>query len=290
MTKIPAADAFESRKTMELTPFAFTFADTALRNQKAGFELQFNLLQNALIGRHNEKIEEITTTSTTLARRIDDLSERQQSLLDSIPALQEFRQGNLNNAGALEKVFDEITVLFETFNTDATVDAAEVAAFQAQRDLLADRMERLYVFSHPDINDAQVVKRLKEDIDSIRALEVTAGALTDAGNVAVSDALSALQTEVSVAITVSQQTASTTLGVEQRIQSQFATVESELIELTAEEKVRREEEIAAAETDLGNLLRAISISFEITSGLSEALSSRLKPLTPPPGSAVNIIS
>ena len=175
MTKIPAADAFESRKTMELTPFAFTFADTALRNQKAGFELQFNLLQNALIGRHNEKIEEITTTSTTLARRIDDLSERQQSLLDSIPALQEFRQGNLNNAGALEKVFDEITVLFETFNTDATVDAAEVAAFQAQRDLLADRMERLYVFSHPDINDAQVVKRLKEDIDSIRALEVTAG-------------------------------------------------------------------------------------------------------------------
>lgn len=278
----------ESERKMELTPFAYTFANTALRNQRAGFELQFNLLQNALIGRHNEKVSDISTTSSTLERRITDLSERQQSLVDSLPALQDFRQGNLNNAGALEAIFDEITLLFESFNGDATVDAAEVEAFEAQRDVVADKIERLYVFSHPDINDAQVIKRLKEDVDAIRSLTVTAGALTD--NSAVSDSLTALQTEVSVAITVSQQTASTTLGVEQRIQKQFATVEAELFGLTAEEKARREDEIASAEADLGNLLRAISISFEISSGLSDALASRLKPLTPPPGSAVNIIS
>lgn len=273
---------------MELPPFAYTLANTALRNQRSGFELQFNLLQNALIGRHNEKIGDISTTSSTLERRISDLSERQQVLLDSLPALQDFRQGNLNNAGALESIFDEVSTLFQTFNADANVDADEVAAFQAQRDIVADKIERLYVFSHPDINDAQVIKRLKEDVASIRALEVTEGALTD--NAAVSDALTALQTEISVAITVSQQTASTTLGVEQQIQSKFANVEAELIELTSEEKARREDEIASAEADLGNLLRAISISFEISSGLSDALANSLKPMTPPPGSAVNIIS
>ncbi len=273
---------------MATVPFAYTFADTALRNQRSAFELQFNLLQNSLIRQHNDKITEISTTSSTLQRKIDDLTARQKSLIDSLPALQEYRQGNLNNAGALETIFDEVTTLFETFNGDATVDADEVAAFQEQRDYVVERMERLYVFAHPDINDAQVIKRLKDDIDEIRALELTPGALTD--NSTVTDRLGALQTEVSVAITVSQSTASTSLDLEQQIQAKFADTEADLYKLTTEEQARREDEIATAETNLGNLLRAISISFEISAGLSEALTSRLKPMTPPAGSAVNIIS
>ena len=273
---------------MALTPFAYTLASTSLRNQKAGFELQFNLLQNSLIRRFNEKVEKVSETPITVRNKIEDLSARQQKLLDSLPAIQEFRQGSLNTAGTLEIIFDDITALFETFNQDATVDAAEIEAFEKQRDLVADKINNLYDFSHPDIFDGNTVDNLKDDIETLRSLTLTAGPLTD--NSDVTDTLSALQNEVSVGITVIRLNASTALDLEQQVQARFTTAEAELYELTTLEQERRDEEISEAETKLGNLLRAISLSFETNSGLSEALASRLRPMVPPPGSAVNIIS
>lgn len=275
---------------MKLTPFAYTLASTTLANQRAQFELQFNMLQNSLIRRHNEQIEKISETPADVQRKIDSLASRQKRLLETLPALGDFRQGNANNKGALEKVFDEITVLFQTFNSDATVDADEVAAFEAQRDKVADRINNLFVFSHPDINDAQVIQRLKEDVATIRGLEISVGGLTDPGNQAVADSLSALQSEVSVAITVTQNTIATTLDLEQKLEADFANSDVGLLQLTNEEKNRREEKVAEMETQLGNLLRVISLSFEINASISEALNNRLRPQIPPPGSAVNIIS
>ncbi|MEK9673525.1 MAG: hypothetical protein VW268_13660 [Rhodospirillaceae bacterium] len=272
------------------TPFTYTLASTTLANQRVQFELQFNQLQNSLINRYNKQVEKISQTPSNVQRKIDELTERQKSLVAALPSLQEFRQGQLNTAGTLNQVFDEITTLFKTFNTDASVDASEVAGFEAQRDRVADLIENLFVFSHPDIHNANVVKNLKDDVDTIRRLTLTVGNLTDAGNQAVTDSLSALQTEVSIAISVSQNTASTTLDLEQKIQADFASTDVDLLRLTGEEQSRREVKIANAEASLGNLLRAISISFEINTGLSEALNNRLKPLIPPPGSAVNIIS
>lgn len=273
-----------------LTPFAFTLASTTLASQRAQFNLRFNILQNSLINRHNATIDKINTTPTSTQRQIDDLQKREKKLLDAIPVLEDFTQGNLNNQGALERIFDEITSLFQTFNTDATVDASEVAAFEAQRDVVATRIENLYIFSHPDINDGQVVQRLKEDVATIRGLSVSAGNLTDPGNQAVADTLSLLQSEVSVAITVTKNTVATTIELQERLQSQFASADADLLKLTSEEKSRREKAISDSETQLGNLLRAISISFEANAGLSDALASRLRPQLPPPGSAVNIIS
>lgn len=283
--KRPPARKFAS---MAVNPFSYTLASTALNTQRVQFELQFNLLQNTLINRHNDKIEEISTTPASVRHKIDSLAKRQQNLVNALPALADFRQGNLNNKGALEKLFDEVSTLFQTFNQDANVDADEVAAFETQREIVAQKMENLYVFSHPDINDGKVIQRLKEDVAAVRALEVNVGTL--ASNSGVADSLTALQTEVSVAITVTQNTVSTTLDLEQRIESKFADVESKLIELTTKEQARREAEIADAEGVLGNLLRALSLSFESNSQLSQALTNRLKPFTPPPGSTLNIFS
>lgn len=273
---------------MTINPFAYTLADTALRTQRIQFELQFNLLQNNLIGRFNNEVDEISQTPSSVQRKIDGLVKRQESLIGALPSLQEFRQGNLNTGGTLELIFDEITTLFSTFNGDANVDAAEVEAFNAQRDKVANQIENLFVFSHPDLNNANVIANLKDDVAAIRGLTLSVGTLDS--NSAVSDSLTALQSEVSVAITVTANTIATTLDLEQKIQGDFANTDVDLLALTSEEQARREDAISSAETDLGNLLRAISISFEINSGLGEALTNRLKPFTPPPGSALNIIS
>ncbi|MAO55573.1 MAG: hypothetical protein CMM61_07740 [Rhodospirillaceae bacterium] len=274
--------------TNNATPFAYTFANTQLAGQRVAFELQFTMLQNSLINNYNKEVEELAETPRSVEIKIEQLQKRATKLVDSLPALESFRQGNANNMGALEAIFEEVTTLFQTFNQDATVDADEVAAFEAQRDRVAEKIENLYLISHPDVNDANVIKNLKADLDTIRSLELTEGALTDNSDVA--DTLASLQTEVSIAITVTKNTVATTLDLEQKIQTEFATVEADLYELTTKERDRRELEISNLETDLGNLLRAISVSFEINSGLSDALAARLKPQVPPPGSAVNIIS
>jgi hypothetical protein len=268
--------------------FAATFAQRSLASQRVGFELQFNQLQNTLITRFNNQVDEISETPLSVQRKIGTLQKESKELVGSLPLLQEYGTGNKNNKGQLEALFDEVTALFNTFNQDSTVDAAEVAAFQEQREVVVNRLNNVFIFSHPDINDAQTIPRLKESLDTLRGLEVTVGTLTD--NQAVADTLSQFQTEVSIGITVTQNTISTALDLEQRIEAKFSAADSELIELTTNEQVRRDAEIERLRVDLGYLLQAISISFEMNAAFAESLQSRLTDPRPQPGSVLNLFT
>jgi len=270
-------------------PFSFSLANATLATQRIQFELQFNSLQNSLISRFNDEVQDITETPRSLQREIDTLAARSERLVNSLEPVQNFRQGIINTQGALATVFDEITTLFNTFNQDATVSAEEVAAFEAQREVVADKIESLYVFSHPDINNTGTIQRLKDDVSDIRALTLTVGNLTP-DNDATTEALSSLQSETSTAITVMGNLNSTALDFEQRIQSDFLQTDSQILCITSEETDRREVEVANAEAELGNLLRVISISFEVGSGLAQTITNNLRPATPPAGSIVNIFS
>ncbi len=270
--------------------FAAAFAQRSLASQRIGFELRFNQLQNTLIGRFNEEVDKANDTPLNTQRKINTLQKKSQDLVAALPVLQEYRQGNTNNKGQLEALFEETTALFSTFNQDATVDADEVAAFNAQRDVVVNRLNNIFVFSHPDINDANTIQRLKDNLDTLRGLEVVAGPLSDPQNQAVSDTLTRFQTETSIGITVTQNTISTTLDLEQRIESKFSSADAELLELTTEEQARRNKQIENMQIDLGNQLRAISISFELNAAFAESLQARLTKALPQPGSVLNLFS
>lgn len=268
--------------------FASQFAQRTLASQRVAFELQFNLLQNSLINRFNTKVDDVNQTPLNTQRKITDLQKEAKALVSSLPALQEYRQGNNNNLGHLNSLFDEMSDLFATFNQDANVDASEVAAFEAQRDKVVQHVNNLYIFVHPDIYDGKVIQRLKENVDNISGLTVTAGLLTD--NQAVVDSLTQFQTEISIGITVTQNTVSTTLDLEKKIEQEFSFVDASLLELTTEEQARRDQEIANMRVDLGNVLRAISLSFELNAGFADALQARLSDPRPQPGSVLNLFT
>ncbi|MEQ9555717.1 MAG: hypothetical protein RIG67_08100 [Rhodospirillales bacterium] len=268
--------------------FAATFAQRSLAGQRIGFELRFNQLQNTLINRFNKQVDEINETPLGTQRKISSLQKKSKELVAALPVLQEYRGGNTNNKGQLEALFEEVSALFSTFNQDATVDADEVAAFEAQRDVVINRLNNIYIFSHPDINDTNTIQRLKENLDTLRGLEVTAGPLS--GNQAVSDTLTKFQTEVSIGITVTQNTISTTLDMEQRIEAKFSATDADLIGLTTEEQARRDSEIEGLRVNLGYLLQAISISFEMNAAFAESLQTRLTDPRPQPGSVLNLFT
>lgn len=268
---------------------AAVIASVSSAAQSASFDIQFNNLQSTLINRFNEDQVDINETPREVEDRIAELQETQDALLTQLPLVEQFRIGNENNAIVLNDLFDNATAIFDTFNNDSTVTAEEVEAFEAARDAVADQIENLFIFTLPDINDGQVVQRLRDNnLDDLRNLTLTEGGLSD--NQDVVAFLTDLQDEINTAIVVTENTIVTALALEENIGEAFIAADDEVIELTEEELTRREEATAAAEQELSILLQAISLSFTASASFAEQLSSALSPQAAQPGSILSLFA
>jgi len=268
--------------------FGATFADIGKANARVQFELQFNQLQNTLIRRFNAKVDEVNARVSSKSREIESLQKQSVKLVDSLPIIQAYRTGNSNNAGALDALLDDVRDLETTINTDNDVTAEEIDAFNAQREIVATKLSNLFIFVHPDIVDGDVIVNLKKQITDLNALSPVVGTLDD--NSDVTSFLSNLKTRVETALSTTQNTISVALDLEQKIQADFATRQTRILELTKVEKAKRDAELQNLQVDLANFLRAISISFEVNKDFADMVSSRLAEQPPPPGSILNLFS
>ena len=256
---------------------------------RSNFEVQFNALQNTLIGRFNEQVDDITNAKSSNSHRISTLQDTSKKLVAALPLLEEYREGNRNNYGQLEALQEELSELRATISDDNNVTAQEVADFEAKRDEVATRLRNIYIFVHDDFNDGEVIQKLKQSQAELEALTPVVGTL-DGDNAGVTDFLTELDNKVANAISTTSNTISSVLFLESSLQSEFAIADSELLELTFEEQEKRKTRIEDLKVDLGNTLRVISLSFEINSGFASALTERLQEATPPAGSILNIFS
>ncbi len=256
---------------------------------RSNFEVQFNNLQNTLIGRFNEQVDDINNEKSSSSHRIKALQETSKKLVASLPLLEEYREGNRNNYGQLEALQEELSALRATISNDDNVTADEITAFEAARDTAAHRLNNIYLFVHDDFNDGQVIQKLKQSLGELQALTPVVGTLSG-DNSGITDTLTELDNKVANAISTTSNTITSVLFLETSVQREFATADSELLELTFEEQEKRSTRIEDLKVDLGNTLRVISLSFEINSSFATALTDRLKAYTPPAGSILNIFS
>jgi len=256
---------------------------------RSNFEVQFNALQNTLIGRFNEQVDDITNAKSSNSHRISALQETSKKLVAALPLLEEYREGNRNNYGQLEALQSELAELRATISDDNNVTAQEVADFEAKRDEVATRLKNIYIFVHNDFNDGEVIQKLKQSQAELEALSPVVGTL-DGDNAGITDFLTELDNKVANAISTTSNTISSVLFLESSLQSEFAIADSELLELTFEEQEKRSTRIEDLKVDLGNTLRVISLSFEINSSFASALTERLQEAPPPAGSILNIFS
>jgi len=271
------------------TSIASTLASVAQATSRIGFEVQFNNLQNTLIKRFNNQVEVINDSNPSSANRVTELQKESTELVQSLPILEAYREANRNNYGQLEALQKELTALRATFNDDNNVTTEEIADFTAKRDKAAQRLDNLYVLVHPDFNDGQVIPKLKESLAELKALTPVVGTL-DGDNADISTFLTEVDNKVTNAISTTSNTITSVLFLETKVQSQFSNVDSELFELTFEEQERRNTEIDSLKVDLGNTLRAISLSFEISGDLATAITASLTEQTPPSGSVLNLFT
>ncbi|MGJ3258668.1 MAG: hypothetical protein ACFE0S_03605 [Rhodospirillales bacterium] len=268
---------------------ASTFAAVGQANARTGFEVQFNNLQRTLINRFNEQAEDISQSKNSATREIKSLQKESQKLVASLPLLEGYREANRNNYGQLEALQQELFDLRASIGDDNNVTADEVDEFIELRDKAATRLNNLYVLTHPDFNDGDVVQKLKKSLDELESLTPVVGTL-DGDNADLTGFLTELDNKIANAISTTSNTISSVLHLETSVQKKFATVDSELLELTFEEQERRNQEIEDLKVDLGNTLRAISLSFETSNEFANVLTNSLQQPLPEKGSVLNLFT
>ena len=271
----------------ELFPLGASLANLAAAAAAPNFELQFSQLQNTIIRRVNTEIARVNNTGASKRFEIEKLQKDGLKLADALPLIQAYRQGNANNLGQLQALLEETEALAASLGDD-DIDQSEVDAFNAQRDLVVVRLTNLFIFIHPDIADGKAIQFLKQEIDTLNALDPVVG--TQADNQAVIDGVETFQSKVITALTVTENTIDVALRLELGIQRKQAEILTDFEELTTVEQARKAQEIENIKIDFANILTAISLTFEANKNFAQELNKFLTPFVPEPGSILNIFT
>ncbi len=266
-----------------------TLAGVAQNARRPSFELAFSQMQNTIIRRLNDEIEGVQERGALDRQVVAGLQRKGRQLINQLPFIQEYRAGNLNNVGQIEKLAAEVEAAISALGADDTVTSDEVAAFNAARDAIVQRIENIYIFVSPDIADGKEVQKLKNDLDTFRAFTAVEGTLSGDNAALVTD-LNSLLTRANVALTGTENNVTTALDLEQAITSKLAGIETEVTELSTLDIARKQAEIEGLQIDAANLLTAISLSFEANDNFAQAFTDRLRPQRPEPGSVLNLFT
>ncbi len=273
----------------EIFPLAATLARIGQFSSQPAFELQFSQLQNTIIRRVNEQIKRINERGANDRQTVAKLQRDGLKLADSLPLVEAYRNGNSNNLGQIQQLLVDAGTLADALGPDDAVSQAEVDAFNAQRDVVVDRLNNLFVFILPDIVDGNTIQTLKLEIDTLKALSPVVGSLsTDQENIDATDAVTTLQDRLLTALTATQNTIDVALNLERDIQVKQVEILADFTDLTTVEAVRKATEIENIKGQFANLLIAISLSFETNSNFAAELNKFLSPIRPAPGSILNL--
>lgn len=284
----------------ELPTLASTLAAVRSDLARIEFERGFSQLQNTVIRRINDEIGKVNEEADQVDARTLDLQRRFKQLSDGLPVIQRYVFDNQSNYLRLQSISDDITTLQNVFGEDAdsdNVSADEVTSFTTKRDALVAEFKRILTLFHPDVTDGNTITFLKNETDAIEALTPVVGVVDPEGtdpatndNRAILTFLSTLKSKVDVAADVSAQTITAGFELDRLITRQLADIKTAFIERTELKQARRVAEVEALQQRFGGFLQAISLSFEVQSGLANSLNQALAPQRPPRGSILNLFT
>jgi hypothetical protein len=267
--------------------FGQTFSQITSNAIKPAFELRFSQMQNTLIDRLNVEISKLNDDRAG-DNKIERLKAEGEKLRQALPVVQDFLVNTRSSQEAIKGVSDSLSTLNDLLGADDLVVQDEVDAFVAQRDAIADRIDRIFIFSNAEIPNFNAVKQLKEQLTSFKDLTPVVG--TKNQNLSVTDGVADLRTrsfnaEALVAITVEQ-----AHDVSLNIQSNFIDTDADLIQLESVSFAKKQAQIDDLRAQTANLLQIFSLAFEGQAFFAENLAKSLRPQTNDPGSILNIFT
>lgn len=278
--------------TDPFTSLSATLADVGNKAARVNFEIGFNLLQNQVIERVNKEIAKVNEVSADNKVEIEALQRRHGKLTRALPVIEKYIFDTQTNGLRLGEIAADIVTLQNSFSAEGDandVTAGEIAIFNSRRDALVQKFHYLITLFHPKVTDGNVIAYLKNEITTLQAQTPVVGT-NQATNTAITSYLTTLRTRVLDAQETSLRAFAAAGELRQQIQRQAADVEVDFIEVTTAERARKSADVKVLQEKYASVLEAISLSYEVRSGLFDSLSAALKPPTIPPGSVLSLFA
>lgn len=276
-----------------MVTFAGQFAKISQAATKTAFETRFNTIQRGLTNRLNEEIQEVIDNGAE--QRIAALQQKRDQLADAIPKIKEYQDGLITNANRFIEISDAGKSASQVdADQNDTLGAEEVETLNAAKAAIAENIRTLKYLYYDGVQDGNIVQRMRQDADRLDALTATVGTIDPAGttpatnqNRELIDLMSEIQgravTFASTTNTLVESTNQMIIDIQKRVFDK----ETQLAELTVLEVSRQTEKIDDLKAQYGNLLKAISLSFEVQSALADQLAEGTQP-APEAGSILNL--
>lgn len=259
------------------------------------FELAFNQLQNTVIGRLNKEIHAVNEAGGSKSEMIA-LQREGRQLAENIPLIEKFLFDTETNKGRLATVQDKVTSVIGLF-ADGDVSADDITSFNTQRQEIVDEMKKTWQLSYTGFTDGDIMRRLKNDVAALEALTPEVGVVDPAGTTPATNAnrdvltsLETFQNKTSTAQTVTLNSIYTIFNMREDMLSNMADIQTAVTELNSTEQLKKLSQVEALKEKYANLLHSISLSYEVSSGITEGLTSRLSKASPGVGSVLNLFT
>ncbi len=262
------------------------------------FNLRFAQLQNTVIKRLNEKIQDIAD-SDKINRRQDALKADSKKFQDSLDNVDEYIFLNEANAGNLLTALTTATTLLGAISSDdddTNVTPDEIFQFESVRNKLADELDKLQFIVIPELARPDLIFEIIALGQELRSKNLVEGTVdventvnTTNNNRPIQDFVQFLHDKIDTGITVTNGAVVSAKRIRLRLFGDVAENQADRIALVKSDTKRKEVEIEKEKERAATLLSAISLSFEIRLIQTQTLNaSLLEGRKVEPGSILNI--
>jgi len=279
-----------------LSEFATQFAKISQANTKVAFETRFQSIQNGLLKRLNKQIDGIINDDTT--RRLEAFQKERDKLTKLVEQVRDYQIGLQTNAFRFVEIQEtsEAAAVAADADGNATLSAAEVSALNTSKESISENVRHLQKLYYPGFFDGNLVLRIGQDADTLDGLTAVTGTVDPAGTTTPTNdnrtLIDALNTLANQATTFAGSTNTLVEATNKFIidaQKKLISLDANVTEITAVEVARKNQEIEELKAQHANILKAISISFEVSSGLADSLANGTK-FQPEKGSILNLFT
>lgn len=266
---------------------------------RAGFENTFRQIQNTVTRRINAEIGKIDE-KYDLSRKFEELQRKAEKVEADRQLIEQFHKDNYSNQLRLTDMNDTVDNAIAAYSTDdddtnlTTAEAESLATYQEE---LAYDIERLVLTVHEDFLQPYIIRDIKNDLTELRSYTPVAGTVDAAGsgsptndNRALLDLLGDLSTKLDTGLTVTQTTVESASQLNLRLKAKLFDISSDQTALSAVELERREAEIENVKIEYANMLKVISISFEVQANTLDQMGTSLEGGKIEPGSVMNLFT
>jgi hypothetical protein len=256
--------------------FAVSFARLATIAVAPRLELQFNIMQNTLLGRLDKDIATLQDGGATTPGETAHLTRRIASATAKLAELEPYATRTSANKALVNATLDAIAEM------SALADPTTLAEFEAKRAQVLDILDRIQTSGNLPVgmvNDG--LKKLRGDtiasIEGIVTNDFLAQADIDVA-VATLDALTVTMTDGLTLVELANDTAQNSVAALAEIKR---STEAELLVYEGEAKAALEKKIEDARDYYGRILSSLSYSLDSAVALTGAMNGILNPEKPP---------